>query len=224
MGNDYGCRIRGYVHPPETGEYVFWIASDDHSELWLSTDETPAKKQKLCGLNHPVGQRDWTSDPSQKSAPVPLVAGKRYYIEVLQKQGGGGEHVAAGWTLPGGAQERPIPPSRLPRWSAAHAQARAARLPRPPPGRPDREIRYIGGKGRGESNTPKPRQFLRGVQYGLGGSGCLGGIRPVFQSPSGDVTGGNAGSVPATETVVGRPGYVVGGMVARGTTASTPSS
>lgn len=35
--DNYGTRIRGYVHPPATVNYVFWIASDDHSELWLST-------------------------------------------------------------------------------------------------------------------------------------------------------------------------------------------
>src|SRR6185295_18039172 len=36
LGDGYGCRIRGYVHPPETGDYVFWIACDDQGELWLS--------------------------------------------------------------------------------------------------------------------------------------------------------------------------------------------
>ena len=42
-------------------------------------------------------------------------------------------------------------------------------------------------------------------------------IRPVFQGPSGDVDGGNAGGSAAKTLVVGQPGYVVGGMVARGT-------
>jgi ELWxxDGT repeat protein len=38
-GTNYGARIKGYVCPPSTGEYIFWIASNDHSELWLSTME-----------------------------------------------------------------------------------------------------------------------------------------------------------------------------------------
>ena len=113
MGENYGCRIRGYVHPPATGAYTFWIASDDEGELWLSTDDTPAKKQKICVCPHAVGQRDWNAEPSQKSAPITLTAGKRYSLEVLQKQGGGGEHVAAGWQLPDGTMERAIPPTRL---------------------------------------------------------------------------------------------------------------
>src|SRR5688572_29520225 len=28
---NYGVRVRGYVFPPQTGEYVFWVASDDAS-------------------------------------------------------------------------------------------------------------------------------------------------------------------------------------------------
>ena len=218
MGNSYGCRIRGYVHPPATGDYVFWVASDDDSELWLSTDDTPAKKQKLCGLSHAVSQRNWTSDPSQKSAPVPLVAGKRYYIEILQKQGGGSEHVAAGWTLPGGAHERPIPPSRLsppgappvhkasrPFLRGLHADAPFVRSA------------YVGGPGGREfEQAPHPRQFLLGLKYKITGSGCLGGLQPVFQGPSGDVDG-TLVAQNVRDSVIARPGYAVGGMVARGT-------
>ena len=113
MGENYGCRIRGYVHPPATGAYTFWVASDDQGELWLSPDDNPAKKQKICGCPHAVGHRDWNADPAQKSSPITLAAGRRYYLEVLQKQGNGPEHVAAGWQLPDGTMERAIPPSRL---------------------------------------------------------------------------------------------------------------
>lgn len=35
---------RGTFVPPVTGNYTFWIASDDESELWLSTDETRATR------------------------------------------------------------------------------------------------------------------------------------------------------------------------------------
>ena len=39
---NYGTRIRGYIYPPTTGSYTFWIASDDNCQLWLSTDGSPA--------------------------------------------------------------------------------------------------------------------------------------------------------------------------------------
>ena len=37
----------------------------------------------------------------QRSASVPLVAGQRYYLEALQKEGGGGDHVEVAWAGPG---------------------------------------------------------------------------------------------------------------------------
>ena len=36
---EYGQRLRGFIVPPVTGNYTFWIASDDGSQLWLSTDD-----------------------------------------------------------------------------------------------------------------------------------------------------------------------------------------
>ena len=36
--DNYGWHLSGYIHPPETGEYIFFVATDDNSELWLSTD------------------------------------------------------------------------------------------------------------------------------------------------------------------------------------------
>jgi hypothetical protein len=112
-GNDYGSRIRGYVHPPKTGKYVFWISSDDQSELWLSTDEDPANRQKIAWAREWTGPREWTKFQEQQSEPVRLEAGRRYYIEAIHKQGGGGDHLAVGWQLPDGSQERPIPGGRL---------------------------------------------------------------------------------------------------------------
>jgi hypothetical protein len=50
---------------------------------------------------------------SQQSAKITLEAGKRYYIEALMLQGGGGDNLAVGWQLPDGAMERPIAGNRL---------------------------------------------------------------------------------------------------------------
>jgi hypothetical protein len=111
--DNYGTRLRGYVHPPASGNYVLWIASDDDSELWLGTTDNPGSKIMIAYQQGPVAFRDWDAKPTQKSAAVTLVKGRRYYIEALQKEGGGTDHLSVGWQLPDGAMERPIPGTRL---------------------------------------------------------------------------------------------------------------
>lgn len=113
QGTNYGARVRAYICPPVSGNYTFWIASNDQSELWLSTDENPVNKQRVAYVSGATASREWTKYPSQRSQIVALVAGRRYYIESLHKQGLGADHVAVGWQLPGGALERPIPATRL---------------------------------------------------------------------------------------------------------------
>lgn len=108
IDTNYGARIRGYICPPVTGDYIFWIASNDHSELWLSTDDNPANKRRIASLTNATDQYEWEKFPSQKSARIALTTGQRYYIEALHKQGLGSDHIAVGWRIPGGTLDRPI--------------------------------------------------------------------------------------------------------------------
>jgi len=41
-GDYYGSRMHGWLYIRTSGDYTFWISSDDESELWLSIDEDPA--------------------------------------------------------------------------------------------------------------------------------------------------------------------------------------
>jgi hypothetical protein len=41
LDNNYGGRIHGWLYAPLTGDYTFWLCSDDQGELWLSTDDDP---------------------------------------------------------------------------------------------------------------------------------------------------------------------------------------
>jgi ELWxxDGT repeat protein len=111
--NDYGSRIRGYLCAPATGAYTFWIASDDNSELWLSTNDDPATKRKIASVTGATSVNQWTKYGSQVSGSINLVQGQRYYIEALHKEANGGDHVEVGWQLPNGVLERPIAGSRL---------------------------------------------------------------------------------------------------------------
>lgn len=109
IGDNYGQRLHGWLLPPVTGDYVFWIASDDAGALYLSTDETPANQAVVCFLGGAVGRRAWTA----QSAPVRLEAGRRYYVSALQKEGAGGDHLAVRWLRPDGVDQGPIPSQYL---------------------------------------------------------------------------------------------------------------
>ncbi|WP_439630395.1 C2 family cysteine protease [Gemmata sp.] len=108
VGDNYGQRVRGYFEAPVTGEYRFYLAADDHAELRLSTDASPANARVIASVTGYTGSRQWTKFASQASAPVALVAGERYYIEALQKEGRGADNLAVRVDVPG------APPSTLP--------------------------------------------------------------------------------------------------------------
>jgi hypothetical protein len=100
-GDNYGQRLSGYLIPTTSGNYTFWIASDDGGELRLSTDANPSNKKTIASVNGATGNQSWTDQASQQSAVFALVAGQRYYVEALQKEGGGGDHLAVAWQGPG---------------------------------------------------------------------------------------------------------------------------
>jgi len=99
--DNYGVRARAFVIPPETGEYTFWVAGDDYCQLWLSTNEDPANATLIAQVLGWTGVAEWGKYPEQKSAPVSLVAGQKYYLEGLMKEGGGGDSLDVGWAGPG---------------------------------------------------------------------------------------------------------------------------
>ena len=111
--SNFGSRYRGYLLAPQTGNYTFWIASDDNSQLWLSTGTKPAHKVMIANVPDWTDPHEWEKFSEQKSNTIPLKAGEKYYIEVLYKQDAGGGNVAVKWQLPDGSQEGPIPATRI---------------------------------------------------------------------------------------------------------------
>lgn len=98
--DSYGTRMHGFVVPPVTGDYTFWIASDDNSELWLSTNHNPSNASLIGSVPSWTGSREWTKFASQQSVPVTLQGGVLYYISALQKEGTGGDNLAVAWQGP----------------------------------------------------------------------------------------------------------------------------
>jgi len=96
----FGQFIRGWIIPPITGTYTFWIASDDNSELWLSTNKQKTAKSLAASVPGYTGFREWSKYASQQSLPRVLESGKSYYMEVYQRESGGGDHLSVAWTRP----------------------------------------------------------------------------------------------------------------------------
>ena len=100
FGDNYGERIRGYLVPPVTGNYYFWIAANSAAELWISNDGESANKVRRAVVTKSTTPRQWTLQPNQKSGWLALKAGQRYYIEILHKAGkGANDHWSVAWLL-----------------------------------------------------------------------------------------------------------------------------
>jgi len=114
--NRYGMRVYGYICPPATGSYIFWIASDDNSQLWLSTNNNAANKVLIASVNAATNSREWNKYATQKSVAITLTAGQLYYIEALMKEDKTNDNMAVGWAKPGQSTAAPsevIPGSSL---------------------------------------------------------------------------------------------------------------
>ena len=82
VNDNYGSRMSGWLVAPVTGDYQFFIASDDNGEFWLSTDGDPDNKVLICRQPFSAPPRWWDEYSEQKSELISLEAGQSYYYEV----------------------------------------------------------------------------------------------------------------------------------------------
>lgn len=102
----YAYRIRGYLVPPVDGSYTFWISADDGGQLHLSSSNSIATTSLIANTLWTFS-REWMKATSQKSQPISLSKGNRYYFEIKQNEGASGDHVAVGWSLPNNPTSKP---------------------------------------------------------------------------------------------------------------------
>ena len=97
--NNTGERLRGYIIPPKTGNYYFWIAANNAAELWISNDAEYVNRVRRATLTADSGKKVWNAFPTQQTAWLSLVAGQKYYFEVLHNTGVNivDDYVAMGW-------------------------------------------------------------------------------------------------------------------------------
>src|SRR6185436_5163627 len=112
-GDHYGDRYRALLIPPLSGTYVFWVQGQNAAALSLSTDESPFDRTQIAVSAATSFYRQYYAYPSQQSVSIFLQAGRRYYIEGIHSSGNGNDSFSAGWKLPNGVVEMPIPGTRL---------------------------------------------------------------------------------------------------------------
>ena len=91
----FASRIRGYIIPPISGNYSFYFAADDVGQFWLSTDTSSTNAQLKSEIFAP--QTDWTQNVSTQN----LIAGQRYFFEILQYDTIAADLIKLGWLIPG---------------------------------------------------------------------------------------------------------------------------
>jgi len=118
QGNNYAERVSALFTAPQSTNYVFFICSDDDSDLFLSTDSTPAQKRLIAQETAWSNNRQWLtssggSDLTAKRSDtfagttwptgntINLTAGTQYYLEAVHHQGSGGDNLAATFKFAG---------------------------------------------------------------------------------------------------------------------------
>jgi Family of unknown function (DUF6288)/Immunoglobulin I-set domain len=76
-----GQRLSGWLTPPTSGSYQFFVAGNGHAQVLLSSDDLMRNRKLLVSHSVTTGVRQWSA--GARSKPTLLQAGKRYYIEVV---------------------------------------------------------------------------------------------------------------------------------------------
>jgi Polysaccharide deacetylase/Secretion system C-terminal sorting domain len=83
LGTKYGEKVRGYIMPPVTGQYVFTVTGTNDVELYLSSNSQTSGEVKIAGFTGSTLPTQYTKYTGQNSAPIKLQAGVQYYLEAL---------------------------------------------------------------------------------------------------------------------------------------------
>jgi hypothetical protein len=100
-GDNYMTRMSTYVQIPISGNYVFYVSSDNDSILRLAMNGNPANPVQIAqvtGWN--AYPEQWNEAIEQASALIPLVAGQIIYLEAVHREYNLADHLAFGWLAP----------------------------------------------------------------------------------------------------------------------------
>jgi hypothetical protein len=115
FGDTYGenhlVRIATVLTAPESGQFRFFVRSDDASRFYINktgaalpnpnSDAPVAQENGCCGGFEEPGTADNPDGTSPTSEPIALTAGQQYGVLFLVKEGGGGDWGQVGWRKEG---------------------------------------------------------------------------------------------------------------------------
>jgi hypothetical protein len=91
LRDNYGARMRTLFIPLASGNWRFYMSSDDPGELWLNPAGSGSSGRTLVARELLCCNLYLAPPASQTSQAFPLTAGKAYYLELLYKEGAGGD-------------------------------------------------------------------------------------------------------------------------------------
>lgn len=188
-GDQTAQRVRGFLKVPVTGQYRFFLSSDDQSMLLLSSDDNPANAVQIASQLEWTPPDTWNWYPGQTSALITLNAGARYYIEAVMKERVSDDNLSVGWQKPGdtavsvidGAYLLPYFPAQNPAicwsfeeslWNGTAGEVRAS----------DQGIYRYAGSAAGGAATTASNPALSGSP-GTGGSAVFNGVNQSVVVP-----------------------------------------
>ena len=99
--DNYTASLHGWVTIPESGSYTWHLHADDHAILLVSPDVEMANLQEVATIDGWTSVAEWDKYATQTSAPVEYAAGDVLAVFAAFREGGGGDNIGIGWTLPG---------------------------------------------------------------------------------------------------------------------------
>src|SRR6266850_119196 len=106
--SNFGDRAWGWVKPDVTGDYDFFIRSDDAGAVYLNSTPPASGTNELPDVQifSPIAVQNTAGQPFHEPggtgsdttlSPIHLEAGKLYGMVILLKEGGGGDFVQVAW-------------------------------------------------------------------------------------------------------------------------------
>jgi hypothetical protein len=97
--NNYSARLRGFIKPTVSGNYTFYLSSDDAGQFSLGIAGAALGATSVLLTNNSNSGAPGVSGPA--SGVIALVAGQYYPFEALLSEGNGIDYVQVDWSRTG---------------------------------------------------------------------------------------------------------------------------